>query len=107
MADLRQQFVLEELQRVLTEKLGCSRRLAVLSQRRILRRAQRVEPGASRHEVPGDPADTPVLRAALAAGADYLVTNDTHLLALDPYEGLHILSMTDYHQVLVAEGFLS
>ena len=53
-----------------------------------------------------DPADTPVLRAALAASAGYLVTNDTHLLTLDPYEGLRILSMTDYHQVLVAEGFL-
>ena len=43
----------------------------------------------------------------VSAGADYLVTNDRHLLALNPYEGLRIISMTDYHQVLVAEGFLS
>jgi len=36
----------------------------------------------------------------LAAGADYLVTNDTHLLALSGYEGLRILSMSDYYRLL-------
>jgi putative PIN family toxin of toxin-antitoxin system len=98
--------LLDELQRVMTEKLGFSRRLTLLSRRRISRRAQLVEPGASRHKVPDDPADSPILRAALMAGADYLVTNDTHLLVLDPYEGLRIISMTDYHQLLIAEGLL-
>jgi hypothetical protein len=34
----------------------------------------------------------------------HLVTNDRHLLALHPYEGLHIISMADYQQCLVAQG---
>jgi putative PIN family toxin of toxin-antitoxin system len=99
-------YLLDELERVLTDELGFSRRLAILSRRRLMRRAQLVEPGASRHNVPQDPADSPILQAALAAGADYLVTNDAHLLALDPYEGLRIISMADYYQLLVNEGLL-
>jgi predicted nucleic acid-binding protein len=47
-----------------------------------------------------DPADNPILRAALACGADYLVTNDRHLLELDPYEGLSIVSMQRYVRLL-------
>jgi uncharacterized protein len=99
-------YLLDELERVLTEKLGFSRRLAYLSRRRIVHRAKLVEPGASHHVVLEDPADSPILRAALAASADYLVTNDAQLLALDPYEGLRIISMNDYYQLLQGEGHL-
>jgi predicted nucleic acid-binding protein len=99
-------YLLDECERVLTDRLGFSRRLAVLSRQRIVRRARLVEPGTSRHEVAQDPADSPILRAGLTAGADYLVTNDEHLLALNPYEGLRIVSMTQYYQLLVAEGLL-
>jgi putative PIN family toxin of toxin-antitoxin system len=98
--------VLDELKRVLTEELGFSPRLALLSRRRVLRRATVVEPGTSRHEVPQDMNDTPVLRAALDAGVDYLVTNDRHLLDLNPYESLRIISMTTYHQILVSESLI-
>ena len=89
-------YVGEELERVLAEALDFPRRFAVLSRKRVLRRATVVERGASRHVVPDDPHDSPILQAALAAGADYLVTNDVHLLALSPYEGLRVVSMTDY-----------
>jgi predicted nucleic acid-binding protein len=65
-----------------------------------------VDPVASRHNVPHYVADTPILRADLAAGADYLVTNDRHLHDLNPYEGLRIVSMAKYHQILVNEGVL-
>ena len=99
-------YLLDELERVLTVKLGFSRRLALLSRGRIVRHSKLIEPGASRHVVPGDPADNPILQAALTAGADYLVTNDAHLLALDPYEGLRILSMESYFQLLRNEGLL-
>jgi putative PIN family toxin of toxin-antitoxin system len=99
-------YLLDELERVLTEKLGFSRRLAYLSRRRVIHRAKLVVPGASRHTVPQDAADSPILRAALDAGVDYLVTNDAHLLALDPYEGLRIISMEHYYQLLRDERHL-
>jgi predicted nucleic acid-binding protein len=74
---------------------------------RALRRAQLVEPIPSRHAVPQDPADSETLRTALRAGSDYLVTNDRHLLALHPYEGLQIVTMADYRRILEDEGLFA
>ncbi len=99
-------YLLDELQRVLVDRLGFGPRVARLARQRIVRRAALVEPPASRHVVPGDPADSPILQAALAGGADYLVTNDRRLLALDPYQGLRIVSMTAYFSLLENEGLL-
>lgn len=99
-------YVLDEFNRVMTEQLGFSARFAAISRRRIVRRASMVESGASRHRVPDDVKDTPILHAALDAGVDYLVTNDRHLLDLNPYEGLRIVSMAEYHDILVAEGLI-
>ncbi len=100
-------YLLDELVRVLTEQLQFSRRLAALSRMRIIRRAMLVEPGPSRHQVPADAKDSPILQAATEAGVDYLVTNDRHLLDLHPYQGLRIISMADYVQLLVNEGHLA
>ena len=99
--------MLGEVHRVLTTKLGFSRRFASLTQTRIIRRATLVEAGVARHAVPDDPDDIPILSAAVAAGVDYLVTNDVHLLKLNPYRGLRIISMNDYLQLLVREGLLT
>ena len=99
-------YLLDELERVMTEELECSSRLAALSRRRIIRRSEMVEPGTSRHGVSADVKDTPILCAAIDAGVDYLVTNDRHLLDLNPYEGLRIVSMTEFYGILVAEGLI-
>jgi uncharacterized protein len=100
-------YLLDETERVLTEKLGFSRRLGRLTRNRVRRRATLMAPSFSRHVVPHDPADSPLLRAALAAGVDYLVTNDDHLLALNPYESVRIISMSDYYNLLVNEGHIA
>jgi putative PIN family toxin of toxin-antitoxin system len=99
--------VLDEVERVLTTKLGFARRFAILTQNRITRRAALVDSGAIRHAVPDDPNDSPILSEAIAVGADYLVTNDTHLLALNPYHGLRIVSMNEYQQILIQQGLLT
>lgn len=97
--------LLTEIQKVLSEQLGFKARTATLIQRRILRRSTVVEGGPTA-EVPEDPKDSPILQAALGCGADYLVTNDRHLLVLDPSEGLRIISMREYHGLLQREGLL-
>jgi len=99
--------VLDEVERVLTTKLGFARRFAILTQNRIARRAALVHSGALRHAVPDDPNDSPILSEAIAVGADYLVTNDTHLLGLNPYHGLRIVSMNEYQQILIQQGLLT
>lgn len=101
-------YVLDETHRVLTEKLGFSTRFARLTRERIRRRSALVIPVlTSRHGVPHDPDDSPILAASLAAGVDYLVTNDMHLLALNPYRGLRIISLTKYFDLLVHSGNLT
>lgn len=99
--------VLDEIERVMTERLECTLRFSVLTAKRAVRRATLLEAPLSRHAVPDDPADSPILRAALAASVDYLVTNDTDLLPLSPYEGLAIISMSEYHRILENRGLLT
>ena len=99
--------VLDEVERVLTTKLGFAQRFAILTKNRIARRAALVDSGAIRHEVPDDQNDSPILSEAIAVGADYLVTNDRHLLALNPYHGLQIVSMNEYRQILIQQGLLT
>jgi predicted nucleic acid-binding protein len=99
-------YVLDETQRVLADKLCFSARFARLTQERVRRRATIVATSASSHGVPDDPGDSPVLVAALAAAVDLLVTNDAHLLALNPYQSVRIISMTEYYQLLVNEGHI-
>ncbi len=91
----------------MTAKLGFSRRLAVLTQNRIVRRTTLVHPDSTHHSVPKDPADSPILTAAVFCGADYLVTNDAHLIALNSYRGLRIISMDDYMRLLAQNGLLA
>jgi putative PIN family toxin of toxin-antitoxin system len=98
--------LLAEIEQVLVEQLGFSRRFAHLSRLRTRRRATLVTPPASRHAVGSDPNDSPILRAALAAGVDMLVTNDVHLLALGPYEGMRVISMTEYFNLLETDGLI-
>lgn len=98
--------VLEEIERVMVEQLKCSPRLARLTRDRCRRRAVRVAEIESKHSVPADPADTPILQAAISAGVDYLVTNDKHLLAFNPHESLQIVSMTEYFELLANEGLV-
>lgn len=97
-------YIVDELMGVMTEDLGLSRRSATLAVVRALRRSKLVEPVPSRHGVPRDPADSEVLRTALRAGSHYLVTNDRHLLALHPYEGVQIVSMAAFRRVLEDQG---
>jgi putative PIN family toxin of toxin-antitoxin system len=97
-------YIVDEMSAVMTEDLGLSRRSAALAAIRAVRRARLVEPIPSRHIVPQDAMDNEVLRTALQAGADYLVTNDRHLLALNPYEGVAIITMAEYRQILEDQG---
>lgn len=50
-----------------------------------------------------DPKDLPVLGTALAAVAAYLVTGDHHLLDLQQYRGIRIISPREFLE-LVAKG---
>jgi predicted nucleic acid-binding protein len=89
--------VLDEAERILVDRFGNSRRFGSLTREHIRRRATMIVVPASRHGVRADPADSPILAAAVAAGADLLVTNDAHLAALNP-----LRRYADHRNVLIS-----
>lgn len=99
-------YLLDEIERVLRDKLKFRPRVAALARQRVRRRCEPADAPPSRHEVAADPMDSPILRAAMSAGVDYLVTDDRHLLKMHPYEGIHVMSMRDFAALLRTEGLL-
>ncbi len=50
--------------------------------------------------VPADPKDDMVIAAALEAKAEYLISEDKHLLELDQYEGIKIMNREQFEAEL-------
>ena len=99
-------YVLHETAHALTDYFGFSRRLARVVTTRIRSHSTRIREYGSAVVV-DDPKDSPILQGALAAKADYLVSNDRHLLGLDPFESLRIISIHAYRQLLREHGLLA
>lgn len=58
----------------------------------MLLSAERVVPSKPVHVIEDDPEDNKLLSCAAAAGAQYLISSDRHLLSLGQYEGTNIVS---------------
>ncbi len=71
----------------------------------VLRGRARLLPG--RYEgvtaIHADKSDNVFLAATLEAGADYLVTQDSHLLSLKYYHGTQIISLVQFARQLAVE----
>jgi hypothetical protein len=48
-----------------------------------------------------DPEDVKMLAAAVEGGADFLVTQDRDLLVLEKWEGVRIVELPEFYQVLM------
>jgi putative PIN family toxin of toxin-antitoxin system len=91
--------VMTELERTLREKIGLPERelRSVLSfVREEATLAREVEATVSVR----DPSDTPILAAALASGADVLVTGDRDLLELEQPVRIRIVSPRGFWQIV-------
>lgn len=63
---------------------------------RFLEACEVVHPRGRRRHVPDDRQDDKVVDSALTGQAGVIITNDRHLLELDPYEGVRILRPTQF-----------
>ena len=54
--------------------------------------------------VVSDPEDNKILESAVEAGAEYLITSDNALLALDEYQGVHIINPGQFWAKYKDEG---
>lgn len=70
--------------------------------RLLVKRSQLVHPQSCRILVPADPDDDPILECALAGEADFLVTGDHHLLELERFEGIRIVTPRQFLAILEA-----
>jgi len=62
----------------------------------LLEIANKIEVHNIEHLVIGDPEDDKVLATALSAGATFLISEDKHLLDMDPYGNLRIVRTKEY-----------
>jgi putative PIN family toxin of toxin-antitoxin system len=65
---------------------------------RLLDQATVVAPQLTQRVVRDDPDDDKFVAAAVDGGAEAIVTNDHHLLALNPYQGIQILRPRAFEQ---------
>ncbi len=96
------EYILEELERVLKEKLFLDRRYFISSLDAIRELSRLVTPEPIR--LPGvDTEDLPILGTACAAEADALVTGDRILLTLKKVNGIPIVTPKQFLEMTIKE----
>jgi putative PIN family toxin of toxin-antitoxin system len=68
--------------------------------------ARTATPAVQLDVIKEDPADNRILECAVAAGSDYIVSGDNDLLRLGWYDGIKILSVSDFLGLAQAQGQL-
>jgi putative PIN family toxin of toxin-antitoxin system len=84
--------LLAEFGRVLSLKFGWEDRMAEEAVAQVARIAVVVEPTQTVSQIRADPADDRVLEAAAEGQAGAIVSGDRHLLQIDPWRDIRVLS---------------
>lgn len=95
--------ILDELDRVLREKLLWGPEDARLETRRISRWAEVVKPTKRISAIPHDESDNRILECAVKAKADYIVSGDKRLLGLKNYKGIQCITPANFLALLEKE----
>jgi uncharacterized protein len=96
--------ILDEVKRVLQEKFQWPQRRAAQARRDIREFSRHVAPGSRIDVIKEDPDDDRILECAVAAGSDYIVTGDYHLLRLGQYKGIKIVKVAEFLEIAAGEG---
>ena len=99
-------LVLDELQRVLTEKLGFDEAQSRAARELLAQLAmERPGPPERADMITGDPADDAILACSVEAGVDVLATGDRkHLLPIGQHHGVKLLTPQAVLAKLQAQG---
>jgi len=96
--------ILNEITRVLQRKfLWHGVKLAQVRPT-ILAFAELVEPQQRIDAVAADPDDNAILECAVQAGAEYIISGDSHLLDMKTFRSIRILSAREFIAVLAQES---
>jgi putative PIN family toxin of toxin-antitoxin system len=91
--------IIDEIERMLKEKLGWSQSKTSLWTRYIRSLTDRVQPHQNVQDC-RDPDDNHILECALEADAEIIMTGDHDLLELHPYRGINILTPRQFIESL-------
>tara|TARA_Y100000310_G_C20514558_1_gene730534 strand:- start:218 stop:622 length:405 start_codon:yes stop_codon:yes gene_type:complete len=83
--------ILSEYKKVLKRDFGYSEDEIVLILEKIIAAFQIVQPSTTVSIIVDDPDDNKIIECALAAGANYIVSYDPHLLKLKEYKNIFIV----------------
>jgi putative PIN family toxin of toxin-antitoxin system len=97
-------LLLDELDEKLRGKFEVSPKDADLVRLRLETTAMVVEPDFSLKVIDDDPDDDRVLECAVAAGADYIVSGDRHLLKFGSYRDIPIMTVRQFMDAIEAES---
>lgn len=94
-------FILREIEDVLgREKIPFEEEQVNRFVDKVLSVSKVVSPDSTPNAIKQDPSDNEILACALRAGAEYIVSGDSHLLELDEYEGVEITEPAKLVQIL-------
>jgi uncharacterized protein len=97
-------YIIDEVKRVLHQKLGMSERFAILAGKRIERYSSVVPiRGVRPGPIPIDPNDGPIIKTCLASKADFLVTGDKKLYEVK-LKGTEIIGPSQFLRHLRTQG---
>jgi putative PIN family toxin of toxin-antitoxin system len=97
--------ILNEVKRVLRRpKFGWTQEEADGAIRGLSAFAEHVDPKQRIHVVKEDPTDNRILECAAASGSEYLVSGDKHLLKVEHYQGVKIVTPEDFIKIVARPG---
>jgi putative PIN family toxin of toxin-antitoxin system len=96
--------ILEETARVLATKFKVPEDDILAFYEELRGVAKLVTPTETLDAVPGDKTDNRILEAAVAAGAETVVTGDVHLLSVGEFRGIRIQRVADFLATFQARG---
>ena len=93
-------FIVREFMEKLREKFGVPAEARELIKRKVLRKADIVQPQTVPKVIADDPDDDHILACAVAGKAAIIVSGNKHLLRLKEYEGIPIVRPMDFLRTL-------
>jgi uncharacterized protein len=93
--------ILDEIADVLARKFKFTPERLAVSRKFITDVARTVHPSTRLNVIKEDPDDDRILECAVAAGSDYIVSGDNDLLRLSEYDGIHIVKVADFIDLML------
>ncbi len=92
--------IIDEILEILEIKFNFSKKTLLAIENELSSTANVVEPEIKIDLIKEDTDDNKILECAAAADCDYIISGDHHLLSLEKYQAIEIMSVSDFLELL-------